>query len=76
MTKDLHATRGGTRTATNKHQQEEHNPKERRPGCVVADEEPRGGESRDDTEERLAEGSAETQMAGEYQHDSDAEADE
>ena len=76
MTENLDTARCGPRAAADEHQQEEHNPKEDGPGRVVANEEARGGEGRDDTEERLAEGSAETPMVTEQQHQTDTDAQE
>ena len=68
MAEDLDTTRGGARTGTDEHQQEEDDPKEGRPGCVIADEEARGGDRRDDAEERLTERGAKALVATKEQH--------
>ena len=72
MAEDLDTARGGTRTGADEHQQEEDDPKEGRPGCVIADEKARGGERRDDAEKRLTERGAKALVATKEQHQSDA----
>jgi len=76
VSEDLDATRSGTRTGSDKHQQEEDDPKEGGPSRVVADEEARRSEGRDDTEERLTEGGAEALVTAEEQHQADGDAQE
>ena len=68
VAENLHAARGGTRTSTDEHQQEEDNPKEDRPSHIVADEKTRSGEGRDDAEKRLAERSAKALVAAKEKH--------